>query len=425
MPNQTVDQASCRHTVAVWPPARLLACDARSLAAKRRVWGARMPDSRLPGFHKRSPSDRLETLVEKGWLTPEELPLLERPKSVSGLDRVSECVIGPLTLPRSVVTNVRIDHHDVLLPFSTEEPSIVAACSKAAKLARETGGVTATRRLRMARAQVLVQEITPERRPELEPLQRQLALQAKAKHPRWAAAGGDVHGIVMRPLPGPAASNLLSLDITFNPADSMGANLADSLASLLAAFVCQDWARVLTSIVSNHPVEPHLQAFVRVPVQTLTWDSLPGIDVASRIQELSQWAEADPYRCVTHNKGVLNGIEALLLATYQDVRAAASALLGVPCATPRPLVTWRVDGLHLCGRFEGTIPCGIAGGTAPSMPEIQLLWRWMRITSSLDLEVAAAAAGLLQNLGALVALATEGIEAGHLRLHARKHGATT
>lgn len=383
-----------------------------------------MPSSRLPGFHQLSPSARLDTLVEAGWLGREEATTLATALPVARLNCISESVVGPLTLPRSIVTNVRIENQDVLLPFATEEPSIVAACSKAGRLTRDSGGVKAIRRTRLALAQVLVEERTPKLRPHPDALRQRVADQAIIKHPRWAAAGGQVLSVELRALPVLEGPALCALDLTFNPGDSMGANLADSLASLLAADLPPDWANVLTSIVSNHPVDPPLEAHVQVPLEQLAWKRLSGREVGTRIQLLSTWAQLDPKRCVTHNKGVLNGIEALLLATYQDTRASASALLSAGQAGPRPLVQWELGGDSLAGRFVGTIPCGIVGGTAPTMPETAILWRWMRVGSALDLEVAAASAGLLQNLGALLALATEGIEAGHLRLHARKHAAT-
>lgn len=383
-----------------------------------------MPCSRLSGFHALSTPQRLAVLAREGWLLAGEETLLLSGASESQLETVSENVLGSIRLPRGIVTNVVLNGVDVLLPFATEEPSIVAACSKAALLAREGGGVFSRGRRRIALAQLLVRARRRESNESVD-CQRLLASvssKAQQTHPRWAAAGGRLLQITLESVaPG---ESLAAFTVKFDPCDSMGANLADSIASLLGSTVNSADFEVLTPIVSNHPVTPHLEAYVRIPVSSLGWRETPGSVVAERIHVLSAWAAQDPLRCTTHNKGVMNGIEALLTATYQDTRAASAALYAAAheSHTPQPLVRWTtLDGM-LEGRFQGTIPCGIVGGTAPHMPETATLWRWMNVRTALDLEAAAASAGLLQNLGALRALATEGIETGHLRLHARKHG---
>ncbi len=383
-----------------------------------------MPTSRLPAFHAKDMNSRIQALMDAGWLTPDQQDLLRSRTPQTLLDRVSENRVGTLALPLSLVTNTILEGRDVLLPFATEEPSIVASCSKAALLTRPTGGVVATRRRRLALGQVLIRRVDDARLPDFNALLRWLQDSAAHKHPRWTSAGGRVVDLTVQALPN-VDPTLTVLNIRFDPADSMGANLADSLAAMLASQIDPCWALPLTAIVSNAPLPPHLRISARVPLESLKWASLSGAQVADRIQTLTQWAASDPQRCVTHNKGILNGIDALLTATYQDTRAANAALYHAAWqdGTLRPLAVWSVQNEFLVGELEATIPCGIAGGTAPHVSTTPLLNQWMNVTTAHDLEVAAAAAGLLQNLGALLALATEGIESGHLRLHARKHDA--
>ncbi len=393
-----------------------------------------MPSSRLEGLHKLTPRERLRLLVNMGWIPAQwageaggEAGLLHH-VSLQHLDLISENVVGVHSAPLSIVPNLVLNGRELLIPFCTEEPSVVAACSKAALLTRGSGGVTVTAYPRRALAQLLV------RAPEgfvglpgpsdLEQLRVSLATVAAKEHPRWDAAGGRVVALSARELNN-MGSPFASLDILFDPGDAMGANLAAQLADLLAGLLNASSWTPICPIVSNHPTSRSFCASVRIAEAHLESPGVPGNAVANRIVDLSRWASCDPVRCTTHNKGVLNGVEALMRALNQDTRAVAASLFSWTLRNghQQPLVEWHWEEGTLIGSFAASIPCGSVGGTGAFMPLTPLLHTMGGIRSAGDMEALAAAAGLLQNLGALLALATDGILAGHMKLHARKHGA--
>jgi hydroxymethylglutaryl-CoA reductase len=197
----------------------------------------------------------------------------------------------------------------------------------------------------------------------------------------------------------------------------MGANLANDAAEVLASLLRQQGIDVLGAIVTNFPVAGATTATVRIPVDSLPADSFSDrSDLADRVALLSEWAGWDPLRRATHNKGILNGIIGVWAALYQDTRALDASLL----ASGRPLATWSRRGDLLVGEFGGTLPCGLRGGTSVHAATTGAFLEMMRVGRSEELAQVGAAVGLLQNLAALLAIATEGIAAGHMRLHRRK-----
>ncbi len=382
-----------------------------------------MSDSSYPGFHRLEPSERLGRLTADGWLDPSEADLLSRELDPA-LDRVSENVVSSVRLPVGLVVNLQVNGNAVLVPLATEEPSVVAACSRAARIAAQAGGVRAVRGERRVGAQVLF-------RTELSPAEVQEGLDAflpafkKAvalSHPQLAAAGGGVQAVTFEPFNGrcPGAGTFL---LIIDPVDAMGANLATSIAEQFERGLSEALpGEGLGAIVTNYPLGRPATATVRIPHDLLATDGMDGRAVGERIEALSRWAGIDEKRTVTHNKGILNGIVGALAALYQDTRAATATLDAHACRKGRvaPLATWELTPDCLVGRFEGPIACGLVGGTGPHRPTTAPLLKLMRVSCVGELEEAVACVGLLQNLGALLAMATTGIMPGHRKLHERK-----
>ena len=213
-------------------------------------------------------------------------------------------------------------------------------------------------------------------------------------------------------------------DITCNPGDAMGANFADDIADRLARFVAYMVpGEVMGAIVTNYPLGTPASAAVRLPAALLEWKDMAGIAVAGRVAALSAWARVDPLRRATHVKGILNGVFAVMTPLYQDVRAQAAvtaAWLAGP-GKDEEVCSWWVEDDHLVGALRLPLTCATAGGTGPHVKTTALYHRWMGVHNAGELEEILATVGLLQNLGALTAIATEGICRGHMRLHDRKH----
>jgi len=442
------------------------------------------PTSRLPRFHALAAKERRALLVERGWLTAAQAALLE--KGALGaplLEAVSENVVSRACLPVGLVTNLVVNGIPRLVPMATEEPSIVAACSKAALLAQAGGGVRAKAGCRRVGAQVLVEggggDLPSVLRAFCAEVGPELEREIEEAHPALAAAGGGLVSLGTQRFGAPDGHGILVVEL--DPGDSMGANLANEAADRLARRVVErlPGAEVLAAIVTNHPLGDPAVAEVEIPFGALATRTLSGREVARRVAALSDWACTDPMRRVTHDKGVLNGVLAVFQALYQDTRAAACELLaergtalpsqgevlrcsagrlgperrevglraqddgcltgaadgderhGRGCASSdapgrcrHPLVVWRLGRTGLRGRFCGHLVCGTAGGTVAHAATTPVFLDLMRVRKASELEEVAASAGLLQNLAALHAIGTEGIRKGHMRLHRRKEEAT-
>ncbi len=385
------------------------------------------PSSHLPGFYRLSREQRVRLLVEKGWLEPREADVFF-PKEQNAptsewlfLDRCSENVLGRLALPLGIVTHMVVNGQDRLVPMATEEPSVVAACCRAARVVRGAGGVTAQAGDRQAEAQVMLRttQAEGEVREWVRAHERAFIMATKKAHPRLTKAGGGVHSLSVETPPGLPES--LVVLIRCHCADAMGANLVMSVGERLRQWLKNGlephWS---CAIVTNEPAGRVATARVQCPVEHLATDQDTGEQVAERIAFLSAWAHADAKRGITHNKGILNGVTALFTALYQDTRAPVVALSVWGSSPATPWTSWKVQEGVLEGRFQGPLPCGTAGGTGPHGSCTALFHRWMRVTRATDLEEVAAGVALLQNMGALRAMATRGVYRGHIGLHMRK-----
>ncbi len=384
-------------------------------------------NSRLPGFSKLSAEGRLEAIAHFAGLDIEALAPLASPDN--GLPQsiaahMSENNVGRFSLPLGFATNFRVNGRDYVIPMVIEEPSVVAASSFAARLLRDGEGILATSTDPIMTGQIHFPEPPPE--PVLEDCLRDRLPELKAAldrlHPRLIAAGGGFREARVRRLVDPDGHPLAVIHIHVDVRDAMGANAVNSMAEE-AAPLFEAWtgARVGLRILSNLPMHRRVHVTGRVPLKTGGGESAMDPDEARRIAEASRFAEADPYRAVTANKGIMNGIDAVMLATGQDFRAVEAAAHAFAAYEGRyaALARWRVIDDALVGTMDMPLALGTVGGITAVHPAVKANFKVLGVTEATRFAEIVAAVGLAQNLAATRALASEGIQRGHMRLHAR------
>ncbi len=388
--------------------------------------------SRIPGFYRLPPEARLSALAEHmgvdvaGYRAQQGL-------SLDAADVMVENVISTFALPCGVGINLLLNGHDVVVPMVVEEPSVVAAVSNMARLTRVAGGVHAE-----ADDAVMIGQIqlagADDPQGAAERLRAEIpALMALAEgvHPRLEERGGGLRGMEVRVVrydePGEEAEDFVVLHCFLDCVDAMGANMVNTLAERLAG-PCEriTGARVGLRILSNLADRRLARARVALRPEHLDHGDLAGEEVASGIAEAYRFAWADPYRAATHNKGIMNGIDAVALATGNDWRAieAGAHAYAARDAQYRPLSSWKVVDGVLHGAIEIPLQVGTVGGPIKVHPTVRENLNLLRVERARDLASVMAAVGLIQNLGALRALATEGIQRGHMRMHARNVAAS-
>ena len=387
--------------------------------------------SRLPGFYKAKMAERLRRLAEALELTPDDLDGLGESASLplANADAMIENAIGVLGLPVGVGLNFKVDGDDVLVPMAVEEPSVIAAVSLAAKIAREGGGFTTDSDAPRMIGQVqLTQLVEPAKAREVLLANKAALLDAaNALHPQMRARGGGAVDLEVRLLQvmdvaGTHAETHAIVHLIIDTQDAMGANLINTMCEGVAP-LCEKLTggKVRLRILSNLADLRLSRATCRIPFEALADFGLSGAEVAHGIVEGSRFADADPYRACTHNKGVMNGVDAVALATGNDWRAIEAGAHAYAARSGRysPLTTWRIEAGQLVGRIELPIQVGTVGGAVKSNPLVQVLLKTLGHPGARKLAGIMAAVGLAQNLAALRALGTIGIQQGHMALHAR------
>lgn len=386
--------------------------------------------SRIPGFYKLGPEGRLAALQAEG-IDPACIEQLRhRGLTLEAADLMVENVVTLFALPNAVAVNFLIDGRDRFVPMVVEEPSVVAAVSNMARLARGAGGFrTESDRSVMIGQIQLVKVADPEATiAKLEAARERLLELAGEVHPRLEAYGGGVTGLEIRRLryeePGETPEDMVVVHVLLDCADAMGANMINTLVEQLAPVVESiTGERVGLRILSNLADQRCTTAHCQVPANAFGDN---GQDVIEAIASAWRFAWADPYRAATHNKGVMNGIDAVCLATGNDWRAIEAGVHAYASRDGqyRPVTRWKVVGDMLHGTIKVPLQIGIVGGPINVHPTVQSNLAILGVTTARDLSGIVAAVGLAQNLGALKALATEGIQAGHMRMHARTIAAT-
>jgi hydroxymethylglutaryl-CoA reductase len=380
-----------------------------------------VPSSRLPGFYKLSPSQRLDTVLQATGLEAGQLAAVvpADAKMLAIADRMIENVIGALSVPLAVAANFKINGKDYLIPMATEEPSVVAAASNMASVARIHGGFHASSDQPIMISQIqVVGALDPHgARLRLYERRREILDLANEQDPFLVKLGGGAKDIEVRIVEAPGASHVV-LHLIVDVRDAMGANAVNTMAEALAPLVAEiAGGRVRLRILSN-------KADLRLARVRAIYDrdTLGGDDVVNGIIDAYALAVADPYRAATHNKGIMNGITAVVLATGNDTRAVEAGAHCHAAASGRytSLSHYEKDANgNLVGTLELPMAVGLVGGATKTHPVAQASVKMLGVESAQELAQIITAVGLAQNTGALRALADEGIQKGHMSLHAR------
>ncbi|MBP8292925.1 MAG: hydroxymethylglutaryl-CoA reductase, degradative [Caldilineaceae bacterium] len=424
--------------------------------------------SRLSGFYQKSVAERVAIVARWADLTPEEVNVLHNGLSVAQADKMVENVVGRYTLPLGIGANFLINGKDYLIPLVVEEPSVVAAVSYAAKLARTGGGFTAGSTEPVMIAQIQLLDTPDMGAAEAAILAARAELLALADtSPSITERGGGPVDIEVRQLPVTPTVPMLIVHLLFDTRDAMGANAINTAAEAIApALERLSGGRALLRILSNLSDRRRAWAEVTIPAAAFSTIDFAGADVIEGIAHANAFAVADPYRAATHNKGILNGIDAVALATGNDWRAieAGAHAYAARDGQYRALTDWQVVSAtnasnvirhassgtrtsqftidnsqftiesevtgegqgaldaesSLYGRLELPLAVGTVGGATRAHPAAQVALKILGITAARELAEVMAAVGLAQNLAAIRALATEGIQRGHMALHARQ-----
>jgi hydroxymethylglutaryl-CoA reductase len=377
--------------------------------------------SRLPGFYKLTMEQRRDVLKNFASLTEEEVKALANtgglPSDVA--DRMIENVVGGFSYPLGIATNFRINGKDYLVPMALEEPSVVAAASNAARMARVKGGfkVTNTGPVMIGQMQVVKVPKPQSAKSELIERKRDILKKANDQDPMLTSLGGgakDLNVKVLSTLKGP----MVIAELIVNTGDAMGANAVNTMAEAVAPLVEEiTGGRVFLRIISNLADRRLVRASA-----VFDRDAIGGKDVADGILYAYAFAEADIYRCATHNKGIMNGVVAVGIACGQDIRALEAGAHSYASRSGRykPLTTWRKNREgDLVGTLEIPMAVGLVGGAAKTHPTARASIKILGVKTAVELAEVMGAVGLAQNFAALRALASEGIQRGHMKLHSR------
>ncbi len=374
----------------------------------------------IPGLYRKDPGARRKAVVEASGLSEDDLRALFEPALQDPvLDGMVENVIGSFHLPLGVATGFQVNGRDVLVPMVTEEPSVIAAASKGAQLARMRGGFSAWSSEQIMIGQVQLTDLKdPVKAAEGVLLRKDEVLSmANAKDPLLVKAGGGARDIETRVLEHPAGT-MLVVHLLVDCRDAMGANAVNTMAESIAPLL-EDitGGRAVLRILSNLATGRLSGARAIFPKE-----EIGGEEGVSSILKAFYLAQADPYRAATHNKGIMNGIDAVVLATGNDTRAVEAGAHAYASISGHysPLTRYSRDGNgDLAGEIELPTAVGVVGGATRVHPAARACIKLMGVSSARELGEVLASVGLAQNLAALRALSLEGIQKGHMRLHAR------
>lgn len=391
--------------------------------------------SRISGLYRIPIEERLALLVDRGFLRPEEADALHGTGSLlrrETADAMIENVIGVFELPIGVGLNFTINERDYAIPMVVEEPSIVAAVSHAAALVRRSGGFRAEADASVMTGQIQVVGLADPAAAAERVQDESAALleRANALEPNMVKRGGGARALETRILDSTQTGGdpMLVVHLHFDVCDAMGANLINTVAEGLALEIERlTGGSVFLRILTNLTDRRCARASCSIPVAHLDWQGFAGAAVAEGIVQASRFAEADPYRAATHNKGIMNGIDAVALATGQDWRALEAGAHAYAARSGRygPLATWTFEDKEtLRGDIELPMAVGIVGGPIRLHPTVRILFDMLGVKSAGELGMVMAAVGLAQNLAAIKALGSTGIQKGHMALHARSVAAT-
>jgi hydroxymethylglutaryl-CoA reductase len=377
--------------------------------------------SEIPGFYKMSMPERLELVRKLTGITADEAMTVSNtgglPSDVA--DRMIENVFGGITFPMGLATNFLINGKDYLVPMALEEPSVVAAASNAAKMARVKGGfkVTNTGPVMIGQIQVVSVPDPDSARQELVKRKDVILAKANDQDPMLVSLGGgakDLNVKVLSTIKGP----MVVAELIVNTGDAMGANAVNTMAEAVAPMIEEyTGGKVFLRIISNLADRRLVRAQA-----VFEKEAIGGEEVVDGVVFAYAFADADPYRCATHNKGIMNGVIAVAIACGQDIRAleAGAHSFAAKGGRYKPLTTWEKNSEgDLVGTLEMPMAVGLVGGAARVHPAARVAIKILGVKTAIELAEIMGAVGLAQNFAALRALASEGIQRGHMRLHSR------
>ncbi len=386
-----------------------------------------LTSSRLPDMRSKTPEERRVAIASayKGSQPPLEMLSDEAVLPLELADGMIENVIGTFELPLGVATNFLINGKEYLVPMAVEEPSVVAAASFMARLARENGGFRSQTTRPIMRAQIQLLGITDPHgaRQRLLMEREQIISLANAQDQFLVELGGGCKDIEVHIFEKTAVGNMVVLHILVDVRDAMGANAVNTMAEAVAPFAAQiSGGTPRLRILSNLADQRLVRTLVKIKPESLSTTEFDGHAVAMGMVEACTLAEVDPYRAATHNKGIMNGIDPLVVATGNDWRAVEAGAHAWAARDGRytSLTRWEInsDGT-LVGTIELPMALGLVGGATKTHPAAQAALAMLNVETANELSQVAGAVGLAQNMAALRALATEGIQRGHMALHAR------
>ena len=386
-----------------------------------------MTNSRISGFYNMPLEERRAKLVDIAHLTPEGLsPFNTGGLSPEAADHMIENVIGLYSLPLGIALNFQVNGREVLVPMTLEEPSVVAGASFMAKLARAGGGFTATSSDPLMIGQMQVINITnlDEAKLKLYEHKAELLEEADAIDPVLKKFGGGARDLEVRIIESSPMGPFLVVHLIYDVRDAMGANAVNTACERLSPRVEGiTGGKVHLRILSNLADRRIARTRCTIPMKVLAFDSFSGEEVRDGIIAAYAFAASDPYRAATHNKGIMNGVDAVVIATGNDWRAIEAGAHAYAARSGRytSLSTWSkgADG-NLVGTLEMPMAVGIVGGATKVHPAAQAVVKLMGVKTANELAEIIVSVGLAQNMAALRALATEGIQRGHMSLHARQ-----
>ena len=383
-----------------------------------------MPDSSISKFFEKTLKERLGLIADFSGLSKDELKIIEDATggiSFDEADGMIENAIGTFSLPLGIATNFQINDKDYLIPMVIEEPSVIAASSKAAKIARVQGGFKAEADESYSIGQIQVVGVDVQSAiPKVIGATNEILDLANSKSETLSKLGKGAKEISCKDLP-TDSGHMLIVELTIDVGDAMGANVTNTMCEAVAPMIEKlTGGKTLLRILSNYSTKRMVSASA-----VFDRDAVGGEKVVDDIILAFQFAENDPYRAVTHNKGVMNGVIAVANSTGQDSRAIEAAAHAYASAggTYSSLTKWSKDkNGNLIGNFELPLSVGIVGGVIRHHPIAKICTKILGVSTAQELSCVIAVVGLAQNFAAMRALATEGIQKGHMKLHARKEG---
>jgi len=381
-----------------------------------------MADSSIPNFFEKSHEEKIEIICNFSDLNDDEKSHLKN--ATGGLDfehanKMIENAIGTFSLPLGIATNFKINDKDYLIPMVIEEPSVIAAASKAAKIAKVCGGFTANVEGNISIGQIQVLDVDIQESISVITSQSQEIIDlANSSSKTLPKLGKGAKEIICKEIK-TSSSSMLIVELMIDVGDAMGANVTNTMCETVAPLIEKiTGGKTLLRILSNYSTKRMVSASA-----TFDKEAVGGQKVVDDMISAFEFADNDVYRAVTHNKGVMNGTISVANATGQDSRAIEAAAHAYASHTGRyrSLTNWTKDNSgNLIGKFEIPLSVGIVGGVTNNHPIAKICTKILNLTNVQELSCIMASAGLAQNFAAMRALVTEGIQKGHMKLHARK-----